>query len=349
MTRRCISLLCASSIILTIAFGARASGQSSATDSIIKVTRAWPVMGTMFVATVWARDTAAALNGIVAARDSVRLIDSLLSTYRPESEASRVNARAGGDPARVSPQTLHVLLLSRKYWSLSGGLFDPTVGPLVRAWGFNGDSGRVPARAVLDSLRRLVGFDRVEIDSAASTVRLGVPGMSLDFGGIAKGYALDLARAALRDSTVRGGMLDLGGNVLVFGRSPTGRKWNIGIAHPRRDGRVIGVLSLDSGAVATSGDYEHFVRIDGKRYGHLLDPHTGYPRRGVLSATAIGPRGEMSDGLSAVYFLVGPARGSQLADSLPGASGVWVLDNAQPHIARRDIVRSARARKQFAY
>jgi FAD:protein FMN transferase len=336
---------------LALASPARAQDPARAArspaDGARKVVRAWPVMGTMFVATVWSGDTTLALDAIRAARDSVRLVDSLLSIYRPESEVSRINAHAGGEGVPVSPQTLYVLRLSREYWKMSGGLFDPTVGPLVRAWGFLGDSGRVPSRVAVDSLRKLVGFGRVEVDSIASSVRLPMAGMSLDFGGIAKGYALDLARAALRDPRIRGGTLDLGGNVLAFGRPPRGNRWMIGIAHPRRDGRLLGVIAIDSGAVATSGDYEHFFRIAGVRYGHLLDPTTGYPRRGVIAATAIGPRGERSDGLSAVLFLAGAKRGAQLADSLSGVAGIWVLDRGRAAVAPRDVVLSARAKRLF--
>lgn len=314
------------------ACASRAGGQT-------KVARAWPVMGTMFVATVWGNDTATMARVVHDARDSVRLVDSLMSNYRPESEISRLNAGAGGPAQRVSPQTMHVLLRARELWRISGGQFDPTVGPIVRAWGFYGDSGRVPPRAELDSLRTLVGYGRVALDSIGGTARLPVPGMSLDLGGIAKGYALDLARAALRDPTITGGMLDLGGNILVFGKPPRGQeKWVIGIRHPRRDGQIIGTVALDSGAIATSGDYEHFYMIDGVRYGHIIDPTTGYPRRGVLAATAIGPRGQSSDGLSATLFLAGPRRGSAIVDSLAGVSGIWVVADRTAACGRRVIV-----------
>lgn len=195
---------------------------------------------------------------------------------------------------------------------------------------------------------RLVGFERVEIDSARSRVRLAARGMAIDLGGIAKGYALDLARAALRDPRISGGTLDLGGNVLAFGRPPSGPRWVIGIAHPRRPGAIIGTVAIDSGAVATSGDYEHYRVIDGVRYGHLIDPRTGYPRRGVLAATAVGPRGEMSDGVSAMYFLLGPGRGMVLADSLPGGAAIWVLDRGGSRVTSADIVLSGRARRLFA-
>ena len=336
-------------VVHALSSPAPAQAPGPAGDTLIKVARAWPMMGTMFVATVWGTDTLAMLRGVQAARDSVRLVDSLMSIYRPQSEISQLNARAGVGALRVSAPTLHVLLQARLFWRLSGGLFDPTVGPLVRAWGFYGDSGRVPPTTELDSLRRLVGYDRVEIDSAASTVRLVQPGMRLDLGGIAKGYALDLARAALRDSSIRGGMVDLGGNMLVFGRPPRGHRWIIGIRHPRTDGSLLGRIAIDSGAVATSGDYEHFFRIAGRRYGHLIDPVTGAPRRGVIAATAIGPRGEWSDGLSATLFLAGASRGRAIVDSLPGASGIWVLDPGRRKLRKHDVVLSRRSRSTFTH
>ena len=330
-----------------LAVGARARTPAADRPPVVKVSRAWPVMGTMFVATVWGTDSVVMLRGVHAARDSVRLVDSLMSGYRPESELSRLNAGAGGTALRVSPATLHVLLHARRLHRLSGGLFDPTVGPLVAAWGFHGDSGRVPPRRELDSLRRLVGFERVEIDSGASTVRLPVRGMRLDLGGIAKGYALDLAREALGDTTISGGTVDLGGNVLAFGRPPRGRKWVIGIRHPRRDGRLLGTIAIDSGAVATSGDYEHFYRIGGVRYAHLIDPTTGEPKRGVIAATAIGPRGEWSDGVSAVFFLAGPDRGAAIADSIEGLAGLWVLDRERADVDVHDLRLSCRSRPMF--
>lgn len=316
----------------------------SAGEPPVRVSRAWPVMGTLFVATVWTHDSAGAAMALRAAHDSVRLVDSLMSTWRPESEISRVNASAGrGEPIAVSPQTMRVLCKARLYWRLSGGAFDPTVGPIVRAWGFEAVRGGRPPRRALDSLRVLVGFGRVELDSVARTVRLPRAGMRLDLGGIAKGYALDLARRALASPSITGGSVDLGGNVLVFGRPPEGGKWRVAIVNPLDRDRTIGALALDSGAVATSGDYEHYRLIGGRRYGHLIDPRTGMPARGVLSATAVGPLGEWSDGLSATLFLLGPARGRVLVDSIPGLAAVWVMDRGQRAVRARDVVRSKRA------
>jgi thiamine biosynthesis lipoprotein len=306
-------------------------------------------MGTLLVVTAWGDDTAAMLRAVHAARDSVRLVDSLMSSYARTSELSRINRAAGAAPVRVSAELLHVLEQARVYWRLSGGAFDPTIGPLVAAWGFHGEHGRVPAHRELDSLRALVDFAAVQIDTAAHTVRLPRAGMQLDLGGIAKGYALDLARAAMREVPLRGGMIDLGGNVLVFGRPPHGARWRIGIRDPRGTGGVIGYVSLDSGAVATSGDYEHFYTIGGVRYAHLIDPRSGRPARGVIAATAFGPAGEWSDGLSAALFLSGPQRGIALADSLPGVGAIYVLDRGDSSITRADVMLSARAAQRFTF
>lgn len=328
--RRTRAALC-----LTMAFGAAAcvrppapAAPAPAGDALVMVSRAWPVMGTMFTATVWGvpgADSTVLLEALLRARDSVRLADSLMSTYRPSSELSQANRHAGGEAVRVSPPLLETLRIARRYWELSGGGFDPTIGPLVRAWGFHGDSGRVPPARELDSLRALVDFGSVQLDRAGSTLRLPRAGMRLDLGGVAKGHALDMARAAFTTvPAVHGVMLDLGGNVLVAGRPPRGTHWRLAIRDPRGGDEPIGVVALDSGAIATSGDYERFYRIDGVRYAHIIDPRTGRPARGTIAATAIGPTGAWSDGLSATLYLAGPSRALALADSIPGIGAVIV-------------------------
>jgi thiamine biosynthesis lipoprotein len=347
VSHRALALL---ALLLAVGDVPVASGQGSpsADARLVRVSRAWPVMGTMLVVSVWTADPSGVATSLLAARDSVRLVDSLMSTYRGSSDVSRVNAAAGrAEPVRVAEQTMSVLSKARLYWRLSDGAFDPTVGPLVRAWGFDQRHGHRPAPRALDSLRRLVGFEAVELDSGRSTVRLPRVGMALDLGGIAKGFALDLARRALRSTAIRGGTIDLGGNMLLFGRPPSGDQWRVEIVDPLNRDRVVGGFTLDSGAVATSGDYEHYVLVGGKRYGHLLDPRTGEPSRGVLSATAIGPLGEWSDGLSATLFLLGPHRGARLADSLPNVAAIWVSDRGQLRTAMRDVVCSSRAAPRF--
>lgn len=286
------------------------------------VRRAWPAMGTMLVITAYGSDSSDLLRAIAAARDSVRLLDSLMSGFRSTSEISAINRAAGTAAVSVSPQTLTVLRQARLYWTLSGGAFDPTIGPLSRAWRESLDDNRRPTSSSIDSLRALVGYQGVEIDDAGSTVRLQRRGMELDVGGIAKGYALDMARRAFDASTATGGTIDLGGNILFFGRPPAGRQWPVGVVDPVHRERTIVTLALDSGAIATSGDSEHGTVIAGIRYSHIIDPRSGYPvRAGVASATAVGPSGLWSDGMSATLFLLGPFRGAALVDSIRSGMG----------------------------
>ncbi|NJD11758.1 MAG: FAD:protein FMN transferase, partial [Gemmatimonadetes bacterium] len=256
----------------------------------------------------------------------------LMSTWRPESEISRLNAAAGsGTWTRLSRETLAVLAAARRLAQLSGGAFDVTVGPLMWAWGFRGrDEPHRPAPATLDSARALVGSRLLELDSAGGSARLLARGATVDLGAIAKGYALDLAAAAMQAAGATAGMVDLGGNVLVFGPPPEGREaWVIGILDPRDPAATMGEIRLRAGSVASSGDYEQFFEAAGVRYSHIMDPATGEPARGTLQTTVVAPTGLQSDGLSTTLFVLGPERGrSVLARPFArGAAVVWVRDS----------------------
>ncbi len=315
--------------------------------SQIEIRRAWPIMGTMLTITVWGTDSLEMLSAVQRGHAAVILVDSLMSSYRNTSDVARI-ARSPESPVRVSKETIHVLLHAREYWGLSGGLFDPTAGPLTTLWKNAIASGTLPARQSIDSARALTGLGQATIDSARQTVRLGKKGMTLDLGGIAKGYALDLARKEMRGTSA--GMIDLGGNVLVFGKSPAeDGKWRIGIVHPRDDQRLLGFVTLDSGAVATSGDYENFFVLHGRRYSHLIDVTTGMPSRGVLSASAVAPTGEWSDGMSATLMLMGACAGIRVADSLGTVGAVIVNDPGNGAVTRDHVYLSAKAALLFRF
>lgn len=300
----------------------------------------WPVMGTFLSVRAYAERADAARAALAGARAAVFRADSLMSTWKPESEISRLNAAAGtGTWTSLSGETVAVLAMARAVAEASDGAFDVTVGPLMHAWGFRGGARARPAPAVFDSARALVGMAALELDSAGGRARLARAGAAVDLGAIAKGYALDLASAAMRRAGAVAGMLDLGGNALVFGAPPGGRDaWVIGILDPRDPDGSIGEIHLQEGAVATSGDYEQFFEADGIRYSHIMDPRTGAPAHGVLQTTAVAPTGMQSDALSTALFLLGPERGlALLAHPLGrGAAAAWVLD-ALP-LDRDDVV-----------
>lgn len=292
--------------------------------------RAWPVMGTVLRVTVWASDPAEAEELLGEARRVVFRVDTLMSVYKPESEVSVVNRRAGTDSVTVvSPETAEVLGAALDYGALTGGALDVTVGPLVDLWGFYRHAGRLPAPEALDSVRGLVGYRRVELDRAARAVRLPRRGMRLDFGAIAKGYAVDLAVAALRRGGAVRALVDLGGNLGFLGQAPGGGAWEVGLRDPRDPEGIFGTVSLDSGAVATSGDSEQFFVHEGVRYSHIFDPRTGWPARGVASVSVVAPTGQAADALSTALFVLGPEEGCAVAARFPGVEAVWVLDRGE--------------------
>jgi len=298
----------------------------------VRIDRSWPVMGTVFHATALAPDSASARASLRAAKRAVFRVDTLMSTYRPRSEVSRLNAAAGsGRWTPLSPETTEVLAASLRWSELSGGAFDPTTGPLGRVWGFHAGRPRVPGGDRLDSAARLVGSGGVVLDSARRRARLHRPGAGVDFGGIAKGYALDRAVESMRGAGACAGMVDLGGNVSAFGAPPPepGR-WRLGIRHPRSRGVLLGTVALDSGSVATSGDSEQFLVRDGVRYSHVMDPRTGRSARGGWQVTVLAPDGTAADALSTALFVMGPGEGERFLESeavqrlAPGASALWV-------------------------
>ncbi|MGE5485395.1 MAG: FAD:protein FMN transferase [Ignavibacteriales bacterium] len=262
-----------------------------------------------------------------AALAEFRRLDALLNPYVESSEVAAVNRSAGAGAVRVSPETLEVIERALWYAGRTGGLFDPTVFPLVKAWDFAG-APHVPSRRELDNAVRLVDYRKVRLDRANSTVALVEKGMGLDLGGIAKGYATDRAVAVLRASGVKSAMIDAGGNVYALGVKPSGilgaAPWIVGIQHPRTPGETIATARVSGESVVTSGDYQRYFESGGVRYHHILDPTTGYPARGFQSVTIIGPSSVDCDALSTAVFVMGEEAGFRFLQDSTGFSAVAV-------------------------
>ena len=230
---------------------------------------------------VYADDEAHAAAVANAAIAEVKRIEAKYSRYREESLLSRINAAAGKDAVEVDEETLRLLGFADAAFRQSDGLFDATSGVLRRAWNFR--EPRVPARAELDALLPLVGWEKVEI--AANRVRLRLSGMQLDFGGFGKEYAVDRAARVMAEQGAKSAMVSLAGDLAILGPQPGGAPWRMGIKHPRRGDKLLATIPVMSGAIATSGDYERFIEVDGERHCHILDPRTGRSARGLQSVT----------------------------------------------------------------
>ncbi len=320
---------------------------AAAAQELVRFDRAWPVMGTLVQATALAPDTATARAAVGAAHDAITLADSLMSTWNPGTELSRLNDAAGdGRWIALSPESLEVIRAAIAWAERSDGAFDPTVGPLVRAWGFHGGAGRVPPELELDSLAALVGWRGVELGGGetsggpAGAARLAGAGMELDLGAIAKGYAADLAVNAMARAGAVGGMVDLGGQVSVFGPAPDGGAgWPIGVRDPTNPKEILGRVTVDGGSVATSGDYERFFEVDGRRYSHLIDPRSGRPAEGIAQVTVVAPSGMDADALSTTLFVLGPEEGAAFLERwAPDATAIWIRTPEGDEIGEGDVV-----------
>jgi thiamine biosynthesis lipoprotein len=234
-----------------------------------------------------------------AAIDEVHRVETKFSRYLPDSIVSRINTAAGQDPVECDDETWALLDYADALYRTSGELFDITSGVLRRVWNFR--VPRVPSDEELADVRRLIGWHRVERDK--HRVRLPDAGMEIDFGGFGKEYAADRAGAILAAQGVRHGYVNLAGDMRVVGPKPEGQPWMIGIQDPRRRDRVMATIPVAQGGLATSGDYERFFELDGQRYCHVLDPHSGRPVTFWRSVSVVAPLAVVAGNCTTIAML----------------------------------------------
>jgi len=277
-----------------------------------------------------------------AALDALDLLEPLeeqLSYFRPGGELSRINRLAAEAPVEVEPRLFGLLELAQRLSAETEGALDITSTPLWKVWGFSRRSGRVPSENELREARRLVGSHLVELDPERKTVRFREPGVELNLGSIGKGYALDRCAERLAAAEI-GDFLFHGGQSSVLARGsrlqPTpgaggfaAGGWNVGIAHPLRRGVRLAEIRLRDRALGTSSCGVQFFRHQGRRYGHILDPRTGWPAEGVLSATVLAPTAAAADALATAFFVLGVDQAAEFCHTHPELSAVLVTAAAQ--------------------
>lgn len=272
-----------------------------------------------------ARDEAHAQQLAAPAIAEVRRIETAYSRYCDDSIVSRINRAAGAGWTEVDAETEALFGYADALYASSGGLFDITSGVLRRAWDFR--QVRLPEPAQLDALRALIGWDRVE--RAPGRIRLPQAGMEIDFGGFGKEYAADRAAALLGSHS---GYVNLGGDLRVMGPQPDGSPWQIGIQHPRRDNEMVATIAIASGALATSGDYERFFELDGKRYCHVLDPRSGYPVAHWQAVSILAPLAVAAGSVATIAML----KGSEAIDFLDQAGLAYLAVASDGSVSRKN-------------
>jgi thiamine biosynthesis lipoprotein len=268
-----------------------------------------PHMGTLFRIKLYAAGEEQARAGFHAAFERVRELDDILSDYKPDSELNQIS-RTVGRPAKISDDLLRVLAASQKFAEETGGAFDVTLGPVIRLWREARKNKRLPDAAALREAGGWCGYRKLHLDEANRTVTLDQPGMQLDVGGIAKGYAADEALAALNRLGIPAALVAASGD-LAFGDPPPGQRgWKIGVDTC--------VLELRNAAVSTSGDGEQRLEVNGKRYSHIIDPVTRMGLTSGITVTIIAARGIIADGIATAVSVLGADRGMQFVEKYPG-------------------------------
>src|SRR5690242_12048157 len=303
-----------------------ALGAAAAEPALTRFTYTEPHMGTTFKVILYAPDESAAAAAAKAAFARVATLDGIMSDYRPTSELMRLCQKAGGDPVPVSEELFFVLSRAEEVSRLSDGAFDVTVGPVVKLWRRARRTERLPDPDDLKKALALVGYQKVRLDAKAHTVQLLEPGMQLDLGGIAKGYAADESLAVLKKHGITSALVAAGGDIVMTGPPPGAAGWTVAIAPLEESAKDAGPrLLLHDAAVSTSGDAEQYVVIDGKRYSHIVDPRTGLGLVGRMSATVVARKGITADSMTKAVAVLGPEKGFPIIEQVEGASARFVL------------------------
>jgi thiamine biosynthesis lipoprotein len=260
--------------------------------------------------------------------EEISRIERLLTTFNEESQTALVNRNAGIAPVQVDKEMFELIRRSKKISGITQGAFDISYGSVDKhLWNFDQQMTSLPDAATARKMTRLINYRNIILDEANGTVFLKEKGMRIGFGGIGKGYAAERAKQTLQERGVKSGIVNAAGDLAVWGYQPDGKEWTIGIAHPDSAMKPFSYLTVTNKAIATSGNYEKYVMMDGKKYSHTIDPKTGLPVRGIKSVTIISPNAEIADAMATPVMIMGVKVGLDLVNQVKGLSCIIIDDN----------------------
>lgn len=294
-------------------------------------TRTLKLMGSRFDITVVAADHTSSQAYIDLAVGEISRIEKLISSWDPASQTSMINANAGKQPVKVDKELFDLIERSLAISRVTDGAFDISYAAMDRIWKFDGSMTAMPDPEVVAASVSKVGYQHIILDRDAGTVFLEKEGMKIGFGGIGKGYAADRAKAFLMKKGVSGGIINASGDMNTWGHQPDGSEWTVAITNPMDKSRAYGTFPISDRAVVTSGDYEKYVTFNGVRYAHIIDPRTGYPATGIISATVFAPSAELADALATSVFVMGVETGIDRIEQMPGVECIVVDDRGEVH------------------
>ncbi len=288
-------------------------------------------MGSRFEITVVATDSIEADKFIDLGIGEISRIEKLISSWDNDSQTSEINKNAGIKPVKVDKELFNLIERCLKISKITDGAFDISYASMDKVWQFDGSMKTMPSKEEITNSVEKVGYSNIELNKDDSTVYLKKPGMKIGFGGIGKGYAADRAKELLISKGVEAGIINASGDMNTWGKQPSGENWKVAITNPFNKDKAFALLPVVNSAVVTSGDYEKFVTFNGTRYAHIIDPRSGYPSTGIISATVFAPKAELADALATSVFVMGVDIGLDRLNQLPGIECIIIDTEGNIH------------------
>ncbi|HXS57996.1 MAG TPA: FAD:protein FMN transferase [Hanamia sp.] len=286
------------------------------------------LMGNRFEISIVADDESWANSCIQEAVEEIRRIEKLLTTFDESSQTNLINRNAGVEPVKVDREIFDLIQRSQKISAITQGSFDITYGSIdKKLWNFDQSMSTLPDLNTAKQLVGLINYKNVILDEKNVTVFLKERGMRISFGGIGKGYAAEMAKGLLKRKGVEGGVVNAAGDLTAWGFQANGKPWTIGIANPEAVQHAFSYLDITNTSVATSGNYEKFIIVNGKKYSHTIDPKTGLPVTGIKSVTVISPNAEIADAFATPIMVMGIKVGLDMVNQIKGLACIIIDDN----------------------
>ena len=258
----------------------------------------------------------------------IQRIERLLTTYKEDSQTNEINRNAGIKPVKVDQEVFNLIARSIKISEITQGAFDITYGSIDKSlWNFDVNMKKLPDAETAKKAIRLINYKNIILDYANTTVFLKEEGMRIGFGGIGKGYAADSAKMVMKENGCQSGIVNASGDLNVWGTQPDGSDWTVGVVNPNVQGEAFSYMSVTGLAIATSGNYEKYAVIDGKKYSHTISPKTGLPVSGIKSVTIITKSAEVADAMATPVMIMGIDTGMDLINQLKDIEAIIIDDN----------------------
>ena len=299
-------------------------------NKLVKVTTL--LMGNQFEISAVSTSEEEANRCITAGINEIKRIEKLLTTYHESSETNLINRNAGIAAVTVSEEIFNLIERSIRISGITQGAFDITYGSIDKGlWNFDTQMKSLPDKETAKEMVRLINYKNILLDKEKSTVFLKEKGMRIGFGGIGKGYAAEMAKTTMQQMGITSGIVNASGDLTTWGLQPNGEEWTIGIANPNIVGEIFSFLKISGLAVATSGNYEKFIVIDGKKYSHTIDPRTGLPVTGIKSVTIITKNAEIADAMATPVTIMGVKAGLHMINQINDIEVIIIDDYDKIH------------------